>query len=468
MTRQAVHEIPTRSRAAATPVLLVGALAVAMAQTIVVAALPVFQRELQTSATGVAWLLTAFMLASAVATPIAGRLGDILGYRPVLIACLTAFVAGTVLAAVANEAGSLAGVLTGRALQGISGGVFPLAFGIARTTVAPSRVRGVIAALSAMFGVGGALGMVVAGPITDSLGTTGLFWLILVLAALTLAGTALLPGRTTAPTRTGSVDLAGAVLLAGPLVCLLLAISQGKSWGWGSAPVLGLFAAAIVLVGGFVWAELRVADPLVDIRLMRHRALLTINGATLVISVAMFAAVTLIPQFVQTPPSAGYGFGVSATQTGLVMIPVAALMLIAGPLAGRIAVRARVPLQAGAVLAGVSFIVLAAAHGHLWEFYVGGAILGAGYGLAFASLGNLVVDAVPPERTGAATGINTILRTIGGAVGAQVSAVLLAGSVPAGTSLPTETGYVQAFVVFAVIAGCALAAATVIPSRMAE
>jgi MFS family permease len=452
----------TRTRPGPVPVLLVAALVVAMAQTIVVAALPGFERGLHTGATGATWLLTAFMLASAVGTPIAGRLGDLYGYRRTLVAGLLVFAAGSVLAGIADTAGSLPGVLAGRAVQGLAGGVFPLVIGIARTSVTRHRVPGVVAALSALFGVGGALGMVVAGPVTSTLGTPWLFWLPLVLAAAALAGTPLLPAGSGGGTRR-ALDVPGALLLAGTVVSLLLGISQGGGWGWRSGRVVGLFVLAVVLAAGFVAVELHTRSPLADLRLLRYRALATTNLATLVVSVAMFAFVALVPQYVQTPPAAGYGFGASATRTGVLLIPVAALMLVFGPLAARIAARAgaRVPLQLGAALAAATFLLLAVGHDHPWQFVVLGAVLGAGYGLAFAQIGTLVVDAVPAGQTGVATGINTILRTIGGAVGAQLAAVLVTSSGGA----PSETGYTRAFTAFAVIAVAALAAASTIPVR---
>lgn len=487
------HEtrLPTTAGRAVTAVLLVAALAVAIAQTIVVAALPGFQQGLHTSAASTAWLLTGFMLAAAVATPVAGRLGDQWGYRRILVTCLVILAAGSVLAATADAAGSFPGVLAARVVQGLSAGVFPATFGIARTTVPPGRVRGVIAALSAMFGVGGAAGLVVAGPVTSALGTMWLFGLTLVLALAALAGAPVLPGAAVSgntcfeaaagrgarpgsfgrPARTGSegsqigrIDIPGAAALSGAVVSLLLAISQGAAWGWGSGAVIGLFAAAVVLAVGFVRIELRASAPLADIRLLRYRALATTNLATLVVSTAMFSFVTMIPQFVQAPVATGYGFGASAASAGLIMVPVAVLMLVTGPLAARLSRRtsARFPLQAGAGLAAAAFVLVAADHTGLGPIYLAGAVLGAGYGLAFAAIGNLVVDAVPPGQTGVATGINTILRTIGGAIGAQTAAAILASSAGA-TGLPAESGYAHAFAGFAVIAVCALAAATAIP-----
>jgi MFS family permease len=405
------------------------------------------------------------MLTSAVTTPIAGRLGDLFGHRRILVACLCCFTAGSLVCALAAQAHSLGALIAGRALQGVAGGVFPLAFGIARATAPPARLPGIIAVLSAMFGIGGAAGMVVAGPLVDTLGTAWLFWGTLVLAALAFAAAPALPA--VRPPRTGRLDLGGAVLLSGALVCLLLAISQGRSWGWASAAVIALFLGGALLLGAFAAVESRLAEPLADMRLIRSRGQATTNLVTFVVAAAMFGGITLVPRFVQTPAAAGYGFGSSPTEAGLIMLPVAVVMVIASPLAVRLGRHrgARLPLQAGTVCAAVALAALAVLHGRLADFYVTGLVLGAGYGLAFASIGILVVQTAPAHQTGVATGINTIVRTVGGAVGAQVAAAILAAHSPAAQGPPTESGHTLGFAVFAVLAVAALAAAGAVPRR---
>lgn len=422
-----------RRRGGPVVALLVAAMTASLAQAIVLSALPALGGELHAPATEVAWVLTAFMLASAVATPIVGRLGDLFGYRRVLFWCLAFLAAGALVSAVGTITHSLGVLVAGRAVQGVSGGVFPLAFGIVRATVPANRIPGVVALLSAMFGIGGSAGMVVAGMLVDGLGTAWLSWTILVLAVVALVLAGALPK--TSPAGTGRVDLVGAAWLSAALVCLLLAISQGQAWGWGAA---ALGALAVVLLGVFTVSQLRRRDPLVDVRLLRRPALATTNVATLVVAVAMFGGVTLVPRFVQTP-----AFGYSPTQAGLVLLPMAAVMLVASPLATRFT-RPQVPLRLGAASAAVSFGVLVAGHTRLWEFCVSGVFLGAGYGLAFASVGNLVVGAVEPHHTGVATGVNTIIRTVGGAVGAQLAVAIL----PAGWGI--------AFAVFGLVAAATL------------
>ncbi|MEV5842033.1 MFS transporter [Streptomyces sp. NPDC051985] len=440
-------------------VLLLAAFSVALAQTIVLAALAVFARDLDATAADATWLLTAFMLASAVATPLAGRLGDLFGHRHVIVAGLALLLVGSVVAAVSTLLGSFAGVVAGRVLQGLSGGVFPCAFGLARQSVRAERLGGVVAALGAMFGVGGALGMVAAGPLVDVSGPAALFWLVALLALPALAGMVRVPSPSTGTSPVGRVDLAGAALLAGALVALLLAISQGRARGWSSLGIIALFAATVTFAAAFGLVERRVAMPLVDLRLLFGSRLLATNVATLVVGVGMFAAVTLLPLFVQSPTALGYGFGYSPARTGLLMAPMAVCMLLAAPLAARVsgALGARAAFRAGAVLAAVALGGLGLLHEHIAEVLVWCALLGLAYGLAFAALGGLVVGAVGQEQTGAATGINTILRTVGGALGSVLAAVIVASSAAAPGQPPAESGYTTAFVVSGAIALCAAA-----------
>lgn len=446
--------------------LLLAAFGASLAQTVVVAALPSLQGDLGTSSTGVAWVLTSFMLASAIAVPIAGRLGDARGYRRVLVGCLVSFAVGALVAALGTHAGSLGVLITGRVLQGVAGGVFPLAMGIVRTSVAPARIPRVVAVLSAMFGVGGAAGMVIAGPLVEAFGTESLSWLTVVLAAAALTGVRFLPtGKGAAG---GRMDLAGATVLSGALVCLLLGISEGNTWGWKSAGILSLFVGAVVLLAVFTAVELRSADPLVDLRLLKVRAFAAANLIAFIVGAAMFGSITLIPRFVETPEASGYGFTLSAAGAGLVMLPVGVFTLIASPLSGRLTERfgPRMPLCVGAACAAVAFIWLAAAHDSVWDFYLAGVLVGTGYGLAFAALGNLVVGSVEPRHTGVAVGVNTIVRTVGGALGAQIaSALLVASPSPRIPALPDESGYTRGFVLFGLVAAAALVATLALPRR---
>jgi predicted MFS family arabinose efflux permease len=247
-------------------------------------------------------------------------------------------------------------------------------------------------------------------------------------------------------------------------VALLIAISQGSAWGWGDPRIVGLLGAAVALLVIWIANERAAAEPLVDMTMMRVRGVWTVNAAAFLVGAGMYSSFILIPQFTETPASDGYGFGASVTQAGLFLLPATVMMLVISPLAGRMANRvgARLPLVLGSLATCLAFAFLAVAHQDRWELYVGTAMLGIGIGLAFASLANLIVDAVPPEQTGVATGMNTVMRTLGGSVGSQIGASVLAGTVVAGAA-PTEHGFTVAFIVAAVACGLATLASMAVP-----
>lgn len=446
-------------------VLALGGMTFALLQSMVAPALPVIQRDLHASATGAAWVLTAYLLSASVLTPVIGRLGDMFGKEHTLVATLLALGLGTLIAALANN---LAILILGRVIQGAGGAIFPLAFGIIRDEFPRARVAQGIALISAILGIGGGLGIVLAGPIIDALSFHWLFWIPLVLVVITTVATVLFVPES--PVKSpGRINWAGAALLAGWLVCLLVAISEGSNWGWGSARTIGLFVAGIVLLGAWIINEQRAPEPLVDMTMMRIRGVWTVNAAAFLVGAGMYSSFILIPQFVEMPRSTGYGFGASVTQAGLFLVPSTLMMLITSPLAGRITQRvgARAPLIVGSLATCLSFLMLAVAHDEKWEIYVASALLGIGIGLAFASLANLIVEAVRPEQTGVATGMNTVMRSLGGSVGAQIGASIIAGTVVAG-GLPTEQGFTRAFVVAAIACGLAALASTLVPRRSSQ
>jgi EmrB/QacA subfamily drug resistance transporter len=443
--------------------LLTAVLSFSLMQTMVVPALPDLQREFGATTTTASWLLSAFLLTAAVSTGLLGRLGDMFGKRRLLLATLALFALGTLLAALAT---SIEFLIAARAIQGLGSATFPLAFGIVRDEFPRERVPVAIGWISATFGIGFGVGLVLPGLIVDLLGWRWIFWLGLVVI---LAGTAAVGVfvRESPMRSPGRIDWIGAGLLSAGVVALLLAISEGRRWGWVSAATILVFVAAAVLLAGFLAAEARIRQPLIDLGLLRRRVVATSHLAALIIGFGMYGAFTLVPLFVQTPSRMGYGFDASVTQAGLFMVPMAVTMLFAGPLAGRIGARAgfRSALVLACVIGAAGFVLFAVAHSNEWTVYLGSAVLGIGIGFAFASLANLVVTAVDARQTGEATGINTIMRTIGGAIGAQVAAAVVASGRIAGTSIPAESGYTVTFVLSAIAMGLAALAALAGPGR---
>jgi EmrB/QacA subfamily drug resistance transporter len=432
-------------------VLVLAGCTFALLQSMVAPALPEIQRDLHTSPTAVAWVLTAYLLSASVLTPIIGRLGDMFGKEHTLVASLVVLGAGTLVAALAT---SITVLIAGRVIQGAGGAVFPLAFGIIRDEFPRNRVARGIAFLSALMGIGGGAGIVLAGPIVDAFSYHWLFWFPLIAVVLAVIATVLFVPES--PIKTpGRVNWLGAALLSAWLVAVLIAVSEGSAWGWASGRVLGLLAAGLLLAVVWVRNESRTAEPLVDMKMMRVRGVWTVNAAAFLVGAGMYSSFILIPQFVSEPASSGYGFGASVTQAGLFLAPSTLGMLLMGPVSGRLSERvgSRVPLILGGAVTTLSFLVLTLAHSHHWEIYVASGLLGAGIGLAFASLANLIVEAVPREQTGVATGMNTVMRTLGGSVGGQIGASVLAGTIVAG--VPTEGGFTGAFALAA--GACALA-----------
>jgi EmrB/QacA subfamily drug resistance transporter len=443
-------------------VLVAAGVSYALMQSLVLPALPEIQRELHASQTEISWMLTAYLLSASVATPIVGRLGDMYGKQRLLVIVLAILSFGTLMSAVADSIGPM---IAGRVVQGAGGGIFPLAFGIIRDEFPRERVSHGIGLMSSLLGIGGGLGVVLAGPIVQHLSFHWLFWLPLVVIAVTTYLTyryvpespVKVPGR---------VNWLAAILMSSGLVVLLIAISQATEWGWGSARTLGGIAAGAALLVAWVLAELRSDEPLVDMRMMRIPGVWTTNVVAFLVGVGMYSSFILLPGYVQEPTSTGYGFGATVLAAGVFLIPSTVTQVLIGQFVGRIERRvgSKLPLLVGAGVTGASFLLLVIARSEDWEVYVSSGLLGLGIGLAFAGLANLIVEHVRQDQTGVATGMNTVMRTLGGAVGAQLAATILAGNVgPQG--LPTSNAYGLAFAMCAGALAVSIAVGTLIPRR---
>jgi MFS family permease len=405
-------------------------------------------------------VLTAFLLSASIATPIVGKLGDLYGKGRVLTAVLVVFAAGAVACALARSVGVL---IAGRVLGGVAGGVFPLAFGIVRDTFPRERIPAGLGMVSAIFGIGGALGLPLSGVVVDVLDTHWLFWLSLLALPAALAAHLLIPPLP--PGRRPRIDWAGAALLSVALGAILLGVSEADHWGWGSPANVGLIGGGLLLAGAFLVVEARTAEPLIELDVLRRPAVATTNLSAFMVGVAMFASFLLVPRFAEAPERAGYGFGASVTLAGLLLLPAGVTQFLTGPFAGRLGTRIgfRAVLVTGALLASASFVVMALAHDHEWEVAVAGALLGAGISFALAAMANLIVAAVPQSEVGIATGINTVMRTVGGSFGAAIATAILAGSTGGPDGLPTEGAYTAAFAFSAGAGLLAVGAALLVP-----
>src|SRR5690349_13360489 len=372
-------------------VLSLAGLSYAILSSAVIPALPTLEHDLHTSETGVTWLLTGFLLSASVATSIIGRLGDMYGKERLLLWTLVILAFGTLLAAVSNSLGLL---IVARVIQGAGGGIFPLAFSIARDEFPRERVAGSIGLISSILGVGGGAGLVIGALILEHLNWHWLFWLPLVVTVLAAVFTwRFIPES---PIRApGRVNWLAATLMSIGICAILIAIAQTTVWGWGGWQTWALFGFGALVCVAWVAVEVHSDNPLVDMTMMRIRGVWTTN----------------------------------------------LVAFLLGAQAGRVARRygSKLALIVGTGVTAVSFGFLWAAHGHPFEMLISAALLGVGIGLAFAALGNLIVQAVPATQTGVATGMNTVMRTLGGALGGQISATFIADHVVNGE--PTVTGF---------------------------
>jgi MFS family permease len=388
-------------------------------------------------------------------------MGDMFGKRRMLVLSLVAFVVGSVVAALAN---TLEVVIAGRVLQGIGGGIFPLCFGIIRDEFPRERVGQSIGLISATLGIGGGVGLVVGGLLVDHASYHWIFWLSAAMAAAAAVACAMFIPES--PVRNpGKLDLRGAAVLGVGLVLPMIAIARANSWGWLAGRTLALIAAGAMILAAWVVLQRRTKEPLADVATLARPPVLMTNLTTLMVGFGMFGSFILIPQLAESPTSTGYGFGLSATAAGLLMLPAALVMLGAGPLSGILGARLgnKVPLALGAVTTAAGLIAMGVAHGSEIEILVFNVITSIGIGLAYAAMPNLIVDAVPRRQTGEATGFNAVVRSVGSSLGSQVTAAILAGSVLGSTHLPGDSGYTAAFLVSGAVALVAALFAVVIP-----
>ncbi|OZD67887.1 MFS transporter [Rhodococcus sp. 05-340-1] len=442
----------------------------AVLQTMVVPIVGTIGTQLGVSTTAAGWVLTANLLAAVIATPVIGRLADLHGKRPVLVGVLTVVLAGSMLAALTD---SLLWLLVGRVLQGVSYALFPIALAVLRDEMPPAKLVGSMAILSGTLGVGGGFGLVLTGLLTaNGADYHRVFWLTVafVVVALAIAWFGV-PSRPR--TSGGSVDWWGAALLAVTLLLLFLALTQGRTWGWGSVATIGC-AVVGVLVGTIWWVfENRTDEPLVAPRMLTHGPLLATNVATLFVGVGMFVNFLACSFFVQTPRAvAGYGFTANVLEASVVyLLPGAAVGVVAAVVSGRL-IRSYGPrrvLVAGALIGLIGFVFVALAHDRTWQLITAGIVINLFVSLAFAALPNLLMAEVSAADTGVANSVNSIVRTVGTSIASATLSTVLAMFTIDGTTVAREIVYTAAFLTgaaaCAVVALAALAIKSTPPDR---
>jgi predicted MFS family arabinose efflux permease len=241
-------------------------------------------------------------------------------------------------------------------------------------------------------------------------------------------------------------DLIGAGLVCIGLAGLLVAISESTDWGWGSRRLLLVTVISLVIIGGWVAHELRTHLPLVDLRLMRHRTLLTANVTGVMAGCGMYMLLSMIIRYVQTPTSISYGLGASILVSGLVLTPLSASSFLASKGAtylGRwISPSHTLPL--GVLAFAAALTMFATARNALWEVFIVMTLAGAGIGSSFAVMPRMIVSSTVPEETASALALNQVLRTVGFSIGSALSATVLAEHTPLRRTFPLDVGYTDA------------------------
>lgn len=460
-----MHEPVGRPRALVT-VLVACAVVVSVMQTLVVPLLHDLPHLLHAAPADTSWVITVTLLTGALANPVAGRLGDMYGRRRLLLASLLLLSCGSVVCALAD---SLAPMIAGRALQGAAFGVVSLSIGIAREELPAAALGSAVGMISAASGAGYAFGLPVAAFVVQTANHHVMFWVTAGLGLLCAAAvTRVVPARP--GRRSGGFDGLGAAGLCAGLGSLLLVVSKGRDWGWTSPTVAGLGTGGVLVLGLWAVWELRTREPLVDLRRASGRRLLTINAATLVVGFGMYVQSLVWPQILQMPEATGYGMGLSLAVSGLVLMPAGVATMTAASLSSRLS-RAHGPrtsLVAGAGLLCVAYAAAPWLLGRPWHVLTATCVISFAIGLAVAAMPALVIAAVPAEDTAAATGLNSLMRSTGTAIGAAITGAVLANGTrdfPGGPSAPTQSAFVTVLSIG--LAGCAagLVLALVIPRR---
>ncbi|MFD7690919.1 MFS transporter [Streptomyces sp. NPDC059781] len=463
MTQTTTDRPSGRAGGAVVPVLAFAGIVVAVMQTLLVPVIKDLPRLLDTTPADATWVLTSTLLSGAVATPIMGRLGDLYGKRRMLVASLAVMVAGALVSAFTSD---LLLMITGRTLQGVAMGAIPLGIGLMRDMLPRERLGSAMALMSSSIGVGGGLALPAAALVAQHSDWHALYFGAAGLGVLAIALTLTVVPES--PVRAeGTFDLPGALGLSAGLVLFLLPVSKGSDWGWTSGTTLGLFGAAAVVLLLWGLMELRVPAPLVDLRTTARREVLLTNLASIMVGVSFFVVSLVLPQLLQLP--AGHGLGRSMVVAGLCVAPLGLTMMFTAPVYARLSARygPKTTLILGLVIIAIGYGGGLGLMDAAWQTVVTSVVIGAGIGLAYSSLPALIIGAVPASETGAANGLNTLMRSIGTSVSSAVIGMVLANTADTvgGVEIPTPHGFRISFLIATAAVAVGLVLALFLPGR---
>ncbi|WP_162794438.1 MFS transporter [Nocardioides houyundeii] len=432
-----------------------GGLVVSLTQTLVVPVLPTLPGTLQVSASTASWLVTITVVVAAACNPVLGRLGDQFGVRRMILLAQAMFITGSLVCALTTNISIL---ILGRGLQGISTAAIPLSISLIARLLGPERRTSAIALVSAMLGIGGAIGLPLAGLISQAWGFHALFWVAAAIGVPTIAATRLLVPEVGSAEAPSPVDITGGALLLLSVTSLLVPLSRGTQWGWTAPETLGLFALGILSAALFVWLELRRRFPMVDIRLARQRTIALTNTASVLVGFGLFVSFLGTTAVLQAPRSTGYGFDMSVLEAGLYQLPGGLAMAFLSPVSARI-IRSRGARDAmllGTGILTVGFVARVLLDDTLWQVVGCALVIACGTAIAYAAMPSLILVATPAGQQAAATGLNALARLLGTSLGSAAFGALTVGS--AVTDLPTGTAYTLFFALGAITSLLALVA----------
>ena len=435
----------------------------------VIPLLPDFPKILGVSADDASWLVTVTLLTSAVATPIVSRLADMFGKRRMMLISMTMIVVGSLVAAIG---GNFVALLIGRGLQGFAISMIPVGISIMRDELPKEKVASATALMSATLGIGSALGLPLSGLIFEHLGWPAIFWLSAIVGVLLIIAVAVVVPESSVRTR-GKFDFLGAVMLSTALTAILLAISKGARWGWTSELTLLMFVIGIVTLALWFPYELRVTQPMVDLRTSAKRPVLLTNVASILVGFSMYANNLSTTQQLQMPKISGYGFELGVMAAGLCMIPAGLAMVFFAPVSANITKRfgAKITLIVGGTVLALAYIARVFLTGSIALIIISAAVVSIGTAIAYSAMPMLIMRSVPITETASANGLNSLLRSVGTSTSSAVVAAMLTSMViPSGPGegLPSIDAFKNIFWLAALAAVAAAAAAAFIPRRGAK
>jgi EmrB/QacA subfamily drug resistance transporter len=386
-------------------------------------ALPSIQKDLHSSISGLEWTVNAYTLSFAVLLVTGGRLGDIFGRRRMFILGVVVFGASSAFIALSQ---SEAWLVTGRAVQGIGAAfMMPATLSIITNAFPPHERGKAIGTWAGVSALALAIGPVVGGALVENVSWQSIFLLNVPVAAIAVFVTLAATRESRDETSTHHIDYPGVVALTVGLGAIVLALVEANSWGWGSGRILGLFAVGAASLIAFAIAETRVPEPMVDFSFFRSRSFVGANLVAFMVTFAMLSVFFFLALYLQNIK------GYTPLQAGVRFLPTTLVIIVIGPIAGRLSDRIgpRLPMVVGLLLTAGSLFW----QGHLnvdtsYGFLVGAfVLLGFGIGLVMSPMSTAAMNAVDRTKAGVASGLVSMSRMVGGTFGVAVMGALITG-----------------------------------------